>query len=49
MASTKIIKLNSQGLIADDFVWPAGIEPKDSFEGYVKIRLASKPVNATIS
>lgn len=41
--------LNSQGLIADDFVWPAGIEPKDSFEGYVKIRLASKPVKATIS
>lgn len=41
--------LNSQGLIADDFVWPAGIEPKESFEGYVKIRLASKPVKATIS
>lgn len=41
--------LNSIGLIADDFVWPAGIEPKDTFEAYVKIRLASKPVKATIS
>lgn len=38
--------LNSDGLIADDFVWPGNIEPKEgeAVEALVKIRLASKPV-----
>ncbi|WP_191014103.1 tRNA 2-thiouridine(34) synthase MnmA [Treponema zioleckii] len=36
------------GLIADDFVWPAGVAPKEKFEGMVKIRLASRPVKCTI-
>lgn len=40
--------LNSAGLIADDFVWPANIEPKDSIEAMVKIRLASRPVACKI-
>lgn len=40
--------LNSQGLIADDFVWPGNIEPKEPFECLVKIRLASKPTLAVI-
>ncbi len=40
--------LNSNALIADDFVWPAGIEPQDSFEAMVKIRLASKPAAARV-
>ena len=40
--------LNSQGLIADDFVWPGNIEPKEPFECLVKIRLASKPTPAVI-
>lgn len=40
--------LNSNGLIADDFVWPAGIEPDEPIKAMVKIRLASKPVEATI-
>lgn len=35
-------ELNSTSLIADDFVWPAGIEPDESFEASVKIRLRSK-------
>ncbi len=40
--------LNSDALIADDFVWPAGIEPKEAFDAMVKIRLASKPAEARI-
>ena len=40
--------LNSDGLVADDFVWAGGVEPKDSIEAMVKIRLASKPVKAII-
>ena len=40
--------LNSDGLVADDFVWAGGVEPKDKIEAMVKIRLASKPVKATI-
>ena len=40
--------LNSDALIADDFVWPAGVEPKEAFDAMVKIRLASKPAAARI-
>ena len=40
--------LNASGLIADDFVWPGNVEPPQSFEAMVKIRLASKPVLAHI-
>jgi len=40
--------LNSNALIADDFVWPGDVEPKGSIRAMVKIRLASKPVAATI-
>lgn len=40
--------LNADALIAEDFVWPANIEPPESFEAFVKIRLASKPVKAVI-
>jgi tRNA-specific 2-thiouridylase len=40
--------LNSNALIADDFVWPAGIEPKEAFDAMVKIRLASKPAAARV-
>ena len=36
--------LDSSALIADDFVWPAGIEPEGEIETLVKIRLASRPV-----
>lgn len=42
-------ELNSDGLIADDFVWPAGVEPEGEIEALVKIRLASRPVMAKIS
>ena len=41
--------LNADGLIADEFVWPGNIEPKESVEAFVKIRLTSKPVPAVIS
>ena len=41
--------LNADSLIADEFVWPGNIEPKESVEAFVKIRLASKPVPAVIS
>ncbi|WP_407425024.1 tRNA 2-thiouridine(34) synthase MnmA [Treponema sp.] len=41
--------LNSSALIADDFVWPADVEPYDGFECDVKIRLASRPVKAKIT
>lgn len=40
--------LNSKALIADDFTWPGGIEPKDKFSAMVKIRLASRPVECTV-
>ncbi|MBQ7970508.1 MAG: tRNA 2-thiouridine(34) synthase MnmA [Treponema sp.] len=40
--------LNSSGLIADDFVWPADVEPTEPIQALVKIRLASKPVECTI-
>ena len=40
--------LNSDGLIADDFVWAGGVEPSEPIEAMVKIRLASKPVLARI-
>ena len=40
--------LNSNALIADDFIWPAGVEPKEGFDAMVKIRLASKPAAAHI-
>ena len=40
--------LNSSGLIADDFVWPADVAPDCEFEAEVKIRLASRPVKAKI-
>lgn len=35
-------------LIADDFVWPANVEPNGKFEALVKIRLASRPVKCFI-
>lgn len=41
--------LNSSALIADDFVWPAGVEPEGEVEALVKIRLASRPVMCKIS
>ena len=40
--------LNSNALIADDFVWPAGVEPSEGFDAMVKIRLASKPAAARV-
>lgn len=40
--------LNSNALIADDFVWPAGIEPSEPVEALVKIRLASRPAAAVV-
>ena len=40
--------LASEGLIADDFVWPADVAPAKPFEAMVKIRLASRPVKAKI-
>ncbi len=41
-------ELNASALIADDFVWPADIEPAEPFRALVKIRLASKPVPCTV-
>ena len=40
--------LYSDSLIADDFVWPGGVEPSAPFEALVKIRLASKPVACVV-
>lgn len=40
--------LNSQALIADDFVWPADIPPDKPVNAMVKIRLASRPSPALI-
>ena len=40
--------LNSNALIADDFVWPGKVEPTEAFDAMVKIRLASKPASARI-
>ncbi|MCR4790897.1 MAG: tRNA 2-thiouridine(34) synthase MnmA [Treponemataceae bacterium] len=34
--------LASSSLLANDFVWPGNIAPKESFECFAKIRLASK-------
>ncbi|MBR1910834.1 MAG: tRNA 2-thiouridine(34) synthase MnmA [Treponema sp.] len=36
------------GLIAEDLVWPADYDPCCEFSASVKIRLASKPVNARL-
>ncbi|MBR5646645.1 MAG: tRNA 2-thiouridine(34) synthase MnmA [Treponema sp.] len=41
-------ELNSTSLIADDFVWPADVEPTEPFEALVKIRLRSKTTMAVI-
>ena len=35
-------ELNSTSLIADDFVWPGGVEPTEAFEVSAKIRLRSR-------
>ena len=40
--------LSSSSLIADDFVWPGNIEPNETFEAMIKIRLRSKSIMATI-
>ena len=40
--------LYSDSLVADDFVWPGGVEPSAPFEALVKIRLASKPVACVV-
>ena len=40
--------LNSNALIADDFVWPGNVEPTEAFDAMVKIRLASKPAAARV-
>lgn len=40
--------LNSESLIADNFVWPGDIPPDKPFTALAKIRLASKPARATI-
>ena len=40
--------LGGDSLIADDFVWPGGIEPDKVFEGQVKIRLRSRDALATV-
>ena len=37
------------GLIANDWVWAGNYAPKKTFKAMVKIRLASKPVEAEIS
>ena len=41
-------QLNSSALIAEDCVWPGKIEPSESFNALVKIRLASKPAEALV-
>lgn len=40
--------LLSPSLLADDWVWAGNYKPSKPFTGLVKIRLASKPVEATI-
>lgn len=40
--------LLQQGLIADNWVWAGNYSPKKAFTALVKIRLASKPVEALI-
>lgn len=40
--------LQSNSLIADDFVWPGNVEPPESFEAVAKIRLRSKSATALI-
>lgn len=41
--------LNANALLANEFVWAGNVEPKESVTAMVKIRLASKPVEAVIS
>ena len=41
-------ELNSISLVADDFVWPDGIEPTESFEAAAKIRLRSRTAIGTV-
>ncbi len=41
-------ELNATSLIADDFIWPAGVEPPESFEASCKIRLRSKTAIGTV-
>ena len=48
MVLAKNEDLYSDSLVADDFVWPGGVEPAAPFEALVKIRLASKPVACTV-
>ncbi|MCK9168856.1 MAG: tRNA 2-thiouridine(34) synthase MnmA [Treponema sp.] len=40
--------LNSSALIASDFVWPGNVVPDTAFDAMVKIRFASRPVQAHI-
>lgn len=40
--------LLSPSLIADDFIWAGNVEPKESIETLVKIRLASRPVKCRV-
>jgi tRNA-specific 2-thiouridylase len=40
--------LLASSLIADDFVWPADVEPDEPFDALVKIRLASRPVPCNV-
>ena len=40
--------LLEKGLVMSDCVWPGNIVPTEEFRADVKIRLASKPVAATI-
>ena len=37
----------SEYLIAEDCIWPGNIEPNESFQAIVKIRLRSKPASVT--
>lgn len=41
-------ELGSYSLVADDFVWPGDVEPNETFEALVKIRLRSKNAIAKI-
>lgn len=36
--------LLSDGLVADDFVWPGGVQPDRPFQAYAKIRLSAEKV-----
>lgn len=39
----------SEYLIAEDCIWPGNIEPNESFQAIVKIRLRSKPASVTVT